>query len=120
LWPSNLLALFQRVGIARRTPPPYAPSCAMGAGGDAPLRIESPQPRVAYALRDGATDTIPFSAVSGADGRAVSWFVDDRFVGQSTAGQVLFWPARPGAFVVRAVDSLGRSRTQPLRVELVR
>ena len=118
-WPSNLLALFRQAGIARRVPPPYPSTCATGGGGGLPLRIESPQPRVAYALRDGQNDSIPFSAVADADGRRVSWFVDDRFVGQSETGHVLFWPAQPGAFVVRAVDELGRSRTQPLRVELV-
>jgi hypothetical protein len=34
-------------------------------------------------------------------------------------GGILFWPARPGQFIVRAVDELGRSVTQPLAVELV-
>jgi penicillin-binding protein 1C len=118
-WPSHLLSLFRRVGIARRTPPPYAPQCGGRAGNGRPLRIDSPQARLIYALRDGARDEIPFSAVADADGRRVSWFVDDAYVGQSQPGTTYFWPARPGSFVVRAVDELGRSVAQPLKVELV-
>ncbi len=118
-WPSHLQALFRRVGIARRTPPPYAPACARRPGNGRPLRIDSPQARVTYALRDGADDAIPFSAVADADGRRVSWFVDDAYVGQSEPGGTFFWRARPGRFVLRAVDELGRSLTQPLAVELV-
>jgi penicillin-binding protein 1C len=118
-WPSHLLALFRRVGIARRTPPPYAPTCAERSVVGRPLRIDSPQPPLVYAVRDGEPDEIPFSAVADADGRRVSWFVDDAFVGQSEPGGTLFWPAHPGRFVLRAVDELGRSLTQPLAVELV-
>jgi penicillin-binding protein 1C len=118
-WPSHLQALFRRVGIARRTPPAYAPGCAERSVVGRPLRIDSPQPRLVYALRDGADDAIPFSAVADADGRRVSWFVDDAFVGQSEPGGTLFWAARPGRFVLRAVDDAGRSVAQPLAVELV-
>jgi penicillin-binding protein 1C len=118
-WPSHLQALFRRVGIGRRVPPPYAPHCATRAAAGRPLRIDSPQARVAYALRDGEPDEIPFSAVADADGRQISWFVDAAFVGQSAPGETLFWRARPGRYVVRAVDELGRSVTQPLTVDLV-
>jgi penicillin-binding protein 1C len=118
-WPSHLQALFRRVGIARRTPPPFAPGCGAPPSAGRPLRIDSPQARVTYALRDGEHDDIPFSAVADADGRQVSWFVDDAFVGQSEPGGMLFWHARPGKFTVRAVDAMGRSVSQPLSVELV-
>jgi penicillin-binding protein 1C len=118
-WPSHLQALFRRVGIARRIPPPYAATCGGRSVVGRPLRVDSPQPRLAYAVRDGETDEIPFSAVADADGRRVSWFVDDAFVGQSEPGATYFWRARPGRFVLRAIDELGRSSTQPLRVDLV-
>jgi penicillin-binding protein 1C len=118
-WPSHLSALFRRVGIGRRTPPPFAPGCTERPVAGLPLHIESPQPHLVYALRDGKEDEIPFSAIADADGRRVSWFVDDAFVGQSEPGGMLFWHARPGHFVVRAVDELGRSRTESLDVMLV-
>jgi len=115
-WPSDLLALFRSVGIARRTPPPFAKGCAGAGTSGAPLRIESPEETVVYQLRGGAGDEIPFSAVSDADGRNVDWFVDDAWVGRAASGSTLFWRARPGRFVVRAVDDLGRARTRRLAV----
>jgi penicillin-binding protein 1C len=121
-WPSDLLALFRAAGVARRTPPPHSPRCSGGgyaAIGGAPLRIESPEVRVAYLLRDGRTDAVPLSAVSDADARRVHWFVDDAYVGESRSGGTLFWQARPGRFVVRAVDELGRSETRTFEVGVV-
>jgi len=117
-WPSDLLALFRAVGVARRTPPPYVHDCGVGHAGGEPLRIELPQDRVAYQLREGLGEPIPFHAVSDADGRRVHWFVDDAFVGDAASGATFFWRARPGRFVVRAVDDLGRTETRRLRVEV--
>ena len=104
--------------MARRTPPPYVHDCGVGHAGGAPLRIELPQDRVAYQLREGGGEPIPFSAVSDADGRRVHWFVDDAWVGEAPSGDTFFWRARPGRFVVRAVDDLGRTETRSLRVEV--
>jgi penicillin-binding protein 1C len=69
-------------GALRRRPP-------------APHRLAAAASRLR--LRDGEHDEIPFSAVADADGRRVSWFVDDAYVGQSEPGGTLFWPARPAA-----------------------
>jgi penicillin-binding protein 1C len=117
-WPSDLLALFQSVGIARRTPPPFARDCGVGRAGGEALRIELPEARVAYQIRAGAQDPIPFTAASDADDRNVHWFVDDAYVGVTPSSGTLFWPARPGRFVVRAVDDLGRTQTRALRVDV--
>lgn len=117
-WPSDLLGLFRSVGIARRTPPPFARDCGVGRAGGEPLRIELPEARVAYQIRPGAQDPIPFTAASDADGRRVHWFVDDAYVGATPSSGTLFWTARPGRFVVRAIDDLGRTQTRMLRVDV--
>jgi penicillin-binding protein 1C len=99
-------------------PPPYAPSCQERSVAGRPLRIDSPQPRLVYALRDGEHDEIPFSAVADADGRRVSWFVDDAYVGQSEPAARSSGPrARP----LRAARRRRRRPlvAQPLAVELV-
>lgn len=117
-WPSDLLALFRSAGIARRTPPPYAAGCAGTGSAGVPLRIDLPEATVVYEIRGEPGDEIPFSAVSDADGRSVDWFVDDVWVGRVASGTTLFWRARPGHFVVRAVDDLGRAETRRLEVAL--
>jgi penicillin-binding protein 1C len=121
-WPSDLLALFRSAGIARRTPPAFAPRCGqdgLAAVAGERLRIESPQARVAYLLRDGRDDAIPLAAIADADARRIHWFVDDAYVGETKPGSTLFWRARPGHFVARAVDDLGRSETRHFEVAVV-
>lgn len=122
-WPSDLLKLFRRAGIPRRTPPPDNPDCPLevkAARGVAP-RITSPQPNLTYSLRAASVgrDTIPLQAVTDADARRVYWFVDGRYLGESTSGQPYFWVARPGQYVVRAVDDQGRADARDLKVAVV-
>ena len=58
----------------------------------------------------------PFTAVTDADSRRVYWFVDAELVGTSGSGETLFWSARPGTFLVRAVDDQGRAAAPALQI----
>jgi penicillin-binding protein 1C len=122
-WSSDLLRLFAEAGIPRRVPPPEAPGCQLdllAARGAAP-RITSPQEGVTYSLRAGRVgeDPIPLTAVTDADARELFWFVDAELVGKTARGEPLLWRARPGFFVVRAVDDQGRAGAARVRVEVV-
>lgn len=115
-WPSDLQKLFRTAGIARRSPPPYGPECGRASAPGLPPRISSPQPKLRYELSGDGRGEVPFSAVSDADSARLWWFVDDALVGVSASGEPLFWNARPGRFVVRAVDDQGRVGEQVLHV----
>jgi len=122
-WSSDLLRLFAEAGIPRRVPPPEAPGCQLdllAARGAAP-KITSPQEGVTYSLRAGRVgeDPIPLIAVTDADARELFWFVDAELVGKTARGEPLLWRARPGFFVVRAVDDQGRAGAARVRVEVV-
>jgi penicillin-binding protein 1C len=122
-WPSDLLAIFKQAGIPRRVPPPYEPGCRMdvtASKGTGP-RITSPREELTYNLRlvNLSEERIPFSAVTDADSRTVSWFVNEEYLGTSIGGKPYFWQPKPGKFVVRAVDDLGRAASRELRTELV-
>ncbi|MCE9672038.1 penicillin-binding protein 1C [Myxococcus stipitatus] len=123
-WPSDLLRLFQKAGVPRKTPPPEATDCGLelSASGGLPPRITTPEEGVDYNLRASsvAPQTVPLSAVTDADVRRVFWFVDEQLVGTSSRGESLAWTARPGTYVVRAVDDRGRSDARTMRVRLVR
>jgi penicillin-binding protein 1C len=115
-WPSDLLKLFRAAGIARRTPPPTDADCAKVApGGTAPL-ISSPGRGIVYSASSGGRTEITFSAVTDADSAMVYWFVDDQLAGTSRRGEPLFWKAKPGTFVIRAVDEQGRAAAQQMSV----
>jgi penicillin-binding protein 1C len=123
-WPSDLLKLFRQAGMPRRTPPPDNPNCPLdvrAARGLAP-QITSPQANLTYSLRAArvGTETIPLQAVTDADARKVYWFLNEKYLGESRNGQPFFWIARPGKFVVRAVDDQGRADARDLSVAVVR
>ncbi|MCP3141495.1 penicillin-binding protein 1C [Pyxidicoccus xibeiensis] len=122
-WPSDLLRLFQKAGLPRRVPPPEDSSCGLeqGASEGTPPQITTPEDGVDYNLRASASapQTVPLAVVTDADVRRVFWFVDEQLVGTAPRGEPLHWAARPGTYVVRAVDDRGRSDARTLRVLLV-
>jgi penicillin-binding protein 1C len=122
VWPSDMLALFTQAGLPRTQVPPPAAGCAEGdaAPGVAP-RITSPMRGVTYTLQHAkATESIPLRATTDGDAHEVFWFVDETFVGKARSGAPLFWTARPGTYVVRAVDDRSRSDARELKVEWAR
>jgi penicillin-binding protein 1C len=113
VWPSDLLDLFEKAGLPRRRPPPFAPQDGLDAQasrGRAP-EIASPLSRVEYAVRvgDPTYGEIPFIAVVPSDVTRVFWFLNESFVGQSAAKKAFFWKAEPGTWVLRATDEHGHS-----------
>ncbi len=122
-WPSDLLRLFAEAGIPRRVPPPQAPGCRFDdrAARGAPPKITSPQEGVTYSLRAARVgeEPIPLTAVTDADAREVFWFVDAELVGAARRGEPVLWRARPGRFVVRAVDDQGRAGAARVQVAVV-
>ncbi len=116
-WPSDLLRLFRAAGVAPgASPPPIDADCAkVAAGGAAPL-ISSPGRGIVYSAARGGRTEISFAAVTDADSRMVYWFVDDELVGTARRGEPLFWQAKPGTFLVRAVDEQGRAAAQQISV----
>jgi penicillin-binding protein 1C len=142
-WPSDLEALFRTASVPRRTPPPSDPNCGDAGGHGFAPAITSPAHGIAYSIDQasaavqvnaitkaktspetpatGASDAacnteIPFTAVTDAESRVVYWFVDSAYAGTSRTGESLFWKARPGTFIVRAVDEQGRAAAATLTV----
>ncbi|HZN95214.1 MAG TPA: penicillin-binding protein 1C [Myxococcales bacterium] len=124
-WPSDLLRLFQKAGVPRRVPPPESAECGLEAMARSglPPTITSPVVGVDYAVRASSSapehQTIPLLATADADAREMFWFVDERLVGKSRPGEALPWAARPGRYLVRAVDDHGRADARELRVRAV-
>jgi penicillin-binding protein 1C len=120
-WPSDLARVFRQAGIPRRTPPALPDCSDEGGDGQAP-QIVSPLRGETYARRISreGDERIAFHATVDAGVQNLYWFVDDGFVGSTLAGDPLLWqPAAPGQFTVRAVDDHGRADSRALRIEVV-
>jgi penicillin-binding protein 1C len=115
-WPSDLLKLFRSAGLERKMPPPLDFACRKFAGAGVPPLISSPSRGITYSTTADGGAEIPFAAITDADSRVVYWFVDDQLVGTSLSGESLMWKARPGSFLVRAIDQQGRAVAEELNV----
>ena len=115
-WSSDLLKMFRSAGLARKMPPPLDPACRKFTGVGTPPLISSPSRGITYSTAADGGAEIPFAAVTDADSRVVYWFVDDQLVGTSLSGESFMWKARPGSFLLRAIDQQGRAVAEQLKV----
>lgn len=121
-WPSDILALYRQAGIAIRKPPAWMPECDMNVRSTAglPPRITTPVAGLTYYARLSEEDgAMPLQAITDTDAESLYWFVDDMFMAQVDAGETYFWQPEPGHHQVLAVDDLGRSGSQTVRVSIV-
>jgi len=123
-WPSDLLALFERAGLPRRRPPPFAPGAEGGvetlARTGKPPQITCPANGQTYAVRPGgdrATGTISLQARSEADVARLYWFAGKAFLGAASVRESLPWHPLPGKYHIVALDDRGRSSTSNITVQ---
>jgi len=108
-WPSDLLKLFERAGLPRRSPPPFLP----GTESDLTARSGNP-PKIIFPAEGNATvletsGEIPLRAKTDADVREIYWFADKSFIGKSRATDMLSWKSSRGSYQLIALDDHGRS-----------
>lgn len=120
-WPSDLLTLFKRAGLQRRTPPLPDPTCALSSKidvGFAP-QITSPQSDISYVARlADQTISLPLNAIVDADVKNLYWFLNETYLGKTVRGQPYFLSAKPGKYVIRVVDDYGRADARTVNILL--
>ena len=113
-WPSDLLALFERAGVPRRSPPPFLPGAAadqVGRNGQSP-RIIAPasgERREIAFLTGRPENTIPLRAKTDADVHEVYWFAGKTFIGKAKATDIISWKPSQGSYELTALDDHGRA-----------
>ena len=108
-WPSDLLKLFERAGLSRRSPPPFLPGTEseLTSRSGNPPKIISPAEGNASVL--DTSGEIPLRAKTDADVREVYWFANKSFIGKSQASDMLGWKSSRGTYQLIALDDHGRS-----------
>ncbi len=121
-WPTDILQLFSKAGIAIRRPPAWSDECALDvqtANGVEP-RITSPSSRLTYHVRPDHIDNeeIPLLATVDSDVQWLYWFANDRFLARTQRDAPFFWRPSVGEFSILAIDDLGRSHSRQLSVRM--
>jgi penicillin-binding protein 1C len=122
-WSSEILSVFEAAGIAHKKPPKFLPDLEINEishYGKAP-QIILPVQNITYVFRaqNFENESMAFQADADADAKALFWFLDNKYVGQSKPGTILSVKPPSGVFSVKAVDDLGRSSEIPLKVEII-
>ncbi len=122
-WPSDLLALFRRAGIPRKTPPPFDPNEDLNllSNTGLPPEIVSPLKGTQYMLQPGKKTftQLPLLANVDADVQEVYWFIDEKYIGKINSDKIQYWSLSPGKFLLGVVDDHGRSDTRIINVGIV-
>jgi len=126
VWPSDLLALFEKAGLPRRRPPPFLPDAASGGGMELRARdgqgpqIVSPAAGGVYVLRDDADSAergIALKARTEGDVAKLYWFAGKSFLGAASPRETILWRPSPGAYQVVALDDHGRASTAAVTLQ---
>ncbi|MGZ9097680.1 MAG: penicillin-binding protein 1C [Micavibrio sp.] len=80
--------------------------------------ILTPRPGITYVSNPRSREPlrIPLEAKSTADQRPIYWFADNQLIGVANDNAPLFWSPTPGNYIIRTVDSQGRSASNAIRV----
>ncbi len=111
-WPSDLLALFKRAGLQRRSPPAPDTSCTLTSkvGEGFSPQITSPQSDITYVARLADRKVqLPLTAIVDGDVKNLYWFMNETYLGKTSRDKTFFLSALPGKYVIRVVDDYGRS-----------
>lgn len=119
-WPSDLLAIFKKAGIQRRSPPFFEADCALSSVNGMRPQITSPQSGLSYVIRPDSkqNNTVPFTAITDAGIEHLYWFVNDSYVAKTKFDEAYLWPAKPGKYTVRVLDGHGLSDAQNINVRM--
>jgi penicillin-binding protein 1C len=123
-WTTDLLRIFRKAGVPRKTPPIFDPleikngnELANNNKGIAP-KIISPMHNTEYFVSPGESkfNDLPLKAIADADVDEIYWFIDEEFIGRSKPGETQFWSLQPGTFQVGVLDDKGRSNSVTLKI----
>ena len=112
-WPSDVLQAYAKAGIYLRKPPEFKENCSVvdifNQGN--PPQILLPTDGTHFLLRSHKLDSekISLKASVDADAEKIYWFINNRLVGETAAGQILEAKPNIGINEIKAVDNLGRT-----------
>ena len=123
-WPTDLLKIFRKAGVPRKTPPIFDPNENRKdynelsiEKGFAP-RILSPMSGTEYLISPSETifNNLPLKANVDADVKEIYWFIDEQFIGRSDPQETQFWSLHPGTFQISVIDDKGRSSSRKVKI----
>lgn len=111
----DLIAWMDRVGISYSKIPPHNPACTRVFRQNPP-RIVSPVANQEYLLDTTDKPQLMLSAEVASDVTMVYWYLNDRFIASSQAGESVFIDVEPGNAKISCTDDRGRNTDITVKV----
>ena len=127
IWSSDLQQLFAQAGIIKRRPT-VNPDCPYEQQNYSlqqlivnPIQITSPLEGRQYQVQlSSAQNSVPLNATSSSDVQQFYWFVNQSYLGASSAHQSLLWqPRQSGQYNISVTDEKGRSTSRQVNVKVL-
>lgn len=121
VWPSHVMDIFAKTGIARKPVPPFADNAnVLSQQGIAPTII-SPNSSVSYTVSfsDTSVNMLPLQAHAEQGIEKLHWFGDNIYLGTSKPDEVLEIPLNTSVQTIKVIDELGRYDTKPVHIILL-
>ena len=116
--PSGVGPWLKKSGNAWRIPPSHNPDCKHGVSGQKPT-IHKPNTGDHFVLRPGIAaehqEIALHASAEGGRGK-IYWFLNGRFVAESSSGETSMLPPTEGRHELMAVDSEGRKSTVEIEI----
>lgn len=122
-WPSDVKQAYAAAGIHLRQPPAFKENCSMvdifNQGSAPQILLPTDGTRFLFRSYKLADEKISLKASVDADAEKIYWFINNRLIGESAAGQIIEAQPKIGLNEIKAVDDLGRSTVIKISVALI-
>ena len=117
-WSPDLLDLFRKAGLPRRSPPApeHGTDSLLGIDPGQPPVITSPLQGRIYQLETNPTSELQLRARATPGVHQLYWFCGEAFLGSSSPTDPLPWQPPSGDHSLRVIDDRGRSASTHIKV----
>lgn len=115
-WPPDLLELFRKAGLPRRSPPApeHGSDTLSGTDPGKNPKISSPLPGRIYP--SNILTPVPLESKTAPGVNQCYWFSGEAFIGSCRPDETLDWHPDPGDHKLRVIDDHGRSHEIPVKI----
>ncbi|MBM2841026.1 MAG: pbpC [Bacteroidetes bacterium] len=116
-YPPELLSFWRSTGTSVAAVPPHHPSCTRLFAGEGP-KIISPSEDMTYFIVS-TEQKMTLQASSDLDVKEHIWYLDDKYLGRSNAGDKLFIALKDGEHAISCLDDKGRMNSTKIKIKYV-
>lgn len=121
VWPGDLLEVFEKAGMKRKSPPDFDKNCVKtisNGSGFAPKMIYPIQKGVFIIDWKKKNQGIPLKALSDSRSNQLYWFANGAYIAKTLSGDVYMWKGNPGKYNIYVMDDNGSWAKRQIEIKV--